>query len=95
MNLVTCPFRRLRLVSIALIAPVALFASPLVQKSPPIRPANADSPVLIWDIDLKLADDLPRNFRTTDDRLKAGNGESPATIGLIDLHASGSGEFTS
>ena len=43
---------------------------------------------------LKLANALPRNFRTTDDPLKASKGETPATIGLSDLRASGSGEFT-
>ena len=48
----------------------------------------------IWDIDLKLAKALPRNFRTTDDPLKASKGETPATTGLSDLRASGSGEFT-
>ena len=75
-----------------LVAPATLWSAvPLVLKNPPVRPAG--SPVLIWDIDLKLANALPRNFRTTDEPLKAGNG-TPATIGLRDLHASGSGEFT-
>lgn len=64
----------------------------LVQKNPPVR--SADAPVLIWDIDLTLARALPRNVRTTDDPLKASDGKTPSTIGLIDLHASGSGEFT-
>jgi hypothetical protein len=50
--------------------------------------------VLIWDIDLTLTSALPRNFRTTDDPLKASDGKTPSTSGLIDLHASGSGEFT-
>src|SRR6266545_6816701 len=72
----------------------ALLAATLVQKNPPVRPADADSPVAIWDIDLKLAKALPRNFRTTDDPLKASKGETPATTGLSDLRASGSGEFT-
>src|SRR6266568_5661663 len=74
--------------------PAALLAVTLVQKNPPIRPAEADSPVAIWDVDLKLANALPRNFRTTDDPLKASKGETPATTGLNDLRASGSGEFT-
>jgi hypothetical protein len=66
-----------------------------VQKNPPVRPADADSPLLIWDIDLKLAKNLPRNFRTTDDPLKSNKREQlPATNGLTDLHSSGSGEFT-
>ena len=53
-----------------------------------------DAPVLIWDIDLTLAGAWPRNVRTTDDPLKANDGKTPSTTGLIDLHASGSGEFT-
>ena len=80
----------------------ALFAAPatlwsavqLVLKNPPVRPTDAGSPVLIWDIDLKLAKALPRNVRTTDDPLKASDSRTPSTTGLIDLHASGSGEFT-
>ena len=68
---------------------------PPVQKNPPVRPVDADSPVLIWDVDLKLAESLPRNFRTTNDPLKANNSQQlPASNGLADLHASGSGEFT-
>jgi hypothetical protein len=77
-----------------LFVPAVLLAATLVQKNPPVRPADADSPVAIWDIDLKLANAFPRNFRTTDDPLKASKGETPATIGLSDLRASGSGEFT-
>jgi len=64
----------------------------LVQKNPPVR--SADAPVLIWDIDLTLAGAVPRNFRTTGDPLKASDGQTPSTSGLLDLHASGSGEFT-
>jgi len=77
-----------------LFVPAVLLAATLVQKNPPVRPADADSPVAIWDIDLKLANALPRNFRTTDDPLKASKGETPATTELSDLRASGSGEFT-
>jgi len=74
------------------VAPALLWSAvPLVLKNPPVRPAG--SPVLVWDIELELANALPRNFRTTDEPLKVGNG-TPATIGLSDLHASGSGEFT-
>ena len=65
-----------------------------MQKNPPVRPSDADSPVLISDIDLTLANALPRNFRTTGEPLKSGNGTPPVTTGLSDLHASGSGEFT-
>jgi Inositol hexakisphosphate len=75
-----------------LFSPAVFFAATLVQKNPPVR--SVDPPVLIWDIDLGLAEALPRNFRTTDDPLKASDGETPSTAGLIDLHASGSGEFT-
>jgi len=75
-----------------LFSPAVVLAATLVQKNPPVRPAG--SPVLIWDIDLTLAHALPRNFRTTDDPLKGCNGKTPSTAGLIDLHASGSGEFT-
>jgi protein-tyrosine phosphatase len=77
-----------------LLAPATLFSAPLVQKSPPVRPADADSSVLIWDIDLRLADSLPRSFRTTDDPLKLSKGQPPVDRGLTDLRASGSGEFT-
>jgi inositol hexakisphosphate len=77
-----------------LVFPAALLAITLVEKHPPVRPADADSAMAIWDIDLKLANALPRNFRTTDDALKTNKGETPATTGLNDLRASGSGEFT-
>jgi hypothetical protein len=77
------------------VVPATLWSAvPLVQKNPPVRPSDADLPMLIWDIDLTLANALPRNFRTTDEPLKSGNGAPPATTGLSDLHASGSGEFT-
>jgi inositol hexakisphosphate len=89
------PRRHFVLVFVLLLAAVALWSAPLVQKNPPVRPADADSPLLIWDIDLKLAKSLPRNFRTTDEPLKGDNGEaSPAATGLSELRASGSGEFT-
>jgi hypothetical protein len=76
-----------------LFSPAIFLAVTLVQRNPPVR--SADAPVLIWDIDLTLARALPRNFRTTDNPLKASDGKTPSTTGLIDLHASGSGEFTS
>jgi Inositol hexakisphosphate len=79
---------------VLLLAPVALFSATLVQKNPPVRPADADSAVLIWDIDLKLAKNLPRNFRTTDDPLRTDKGQIPSNVGLANLNASGSGEFT-
>ena len=76
-----------------LLVPAALLAVNIVQKNPPVRPPDADSAVAIWDIDLNRAKDLPRNFRTTDDPFKPAKGETPATTGLSDLRASGSGEF--
>ena len=79
---------------VLLLAPAALFPDSLVQKNPPVRPADADSPVLIWDVDPKVAKSLPRNFRTTNDPIKANKGQIPSDTGLADLHASGSGEFT-
>jgi Inositol hexakisphosphate len=73
--------------------PVSLLASDLAPKNQPVR--SPDTPVLIWDIDLKLANDPPRNWRTTDDPLTSGTSEAPgAILGLRDLRASGSGEFT-
>ena len=83
-----------RILFILVFAPTALFAVDLVQKNPPVRPADAAAPISIWDIALKLASSLPRNFRTTDDSLKTHNGKPPAITGLNDLRASGSGEFT-
>jgi len=81
--------------SVLLLTPVTSFSAALVQRNPPMRPANADSPILIWDVDLKLAKSLPRNFRTTDDHLEAKSGQKiPANTGLADLRASGGGEFT-
>src|SRR5207253_748252 len=52
--------------------PTAALLAALVQKNPPVRPEDANSPVLIWDIDLKLDKSLPRNFRTTDDWSNVG-----------------------
>jgi hypothetical protein len=68
-----------------LLSSAMFLAVTLVQKTPP---------VLIWDIDLTLARALPRNIGTADDPLKASDDKTPSTSGLIDLHASGSGEFT-
>jgi hypothetical protein len=75
------------------LSPVGLLAFDLAQKKQPVRPP--DKPVLIWDIDLKLAKDPPRNWRTTDDPLTPETSEAPSAIlGLRDLRASGRGEFT-
>jgi hypothetical protein len=94
MNLDVHPSAGWHLVLASFLAPAAIFSATLVQKTPPIPPFDADSPVLIWDVDPKLDKSLPRNFRTTDDPLKANKGQLPADTGLADLRASGSGEFT-
>ena len=94
MTLFVCSSRRPPFVFGFLLVPAALLAGTLVQRNPPVRPADANSAVTIWDIDLKLANALPRNFRTTENPVKATNGEPPSTTGLSDLRASGSGEFT-
>ena len=92
-NLVFPPTDVLPALLALLLTPTVSFSATLVQKDPPVRPADADSPILIWDIDLKHT--LPRNFRTTDNPLKSNEGDQlPASNGLADLHASGSGEFT-
>ena len=79
---------------VLLIAPAMTFSVGLVQKNPPTRPPDANSPVMIWDVDPSVKETLPRNFRTTDDLLKAINRQSSLTAGLAELRASGSGEFT-
>src|SRR5947199_459240 len=94
MNLVSCLYRKLCFLSVFTFAPAVLLAVDLVTKHPPIRPADANSPTLIWDIDLKLANALPRNFRATDGPVNAMADEIRVVSGLRDLHASGSGEFT-
>jgi hypothetical protein len=94
MNLKSLPSTTQYLLSALLLTPAVSFSAALVQKNPPVRPADADSPVLIWDVDRKLAAALPRNFRATDDPIKANKGQIPSDTGLADLHASGSGEFT-
>jgi len=74
------------------VVPAALVTTTLAQNNQP--PRSPDPPVLIWDIDLKLAKDIPRNFRTTNDPPNEVNGETPVITGLTDLRASGSGEFS-
>ena len=94
MNLKSLPSTTQYLLSAVLLTPAVSFSAALVQKNPPVPPADADSPVLIWDVDQKLAAALPRNFRTTDDPIKGNDGQIPSDTDLADLHASGSGEFT-
>src|SRR5438874_11149413 len=94
-NLMSLPSAVQGMLSVLFLIPSTAFSARLVQKNPPVRPADANSPVLISDIDPKLAKTLPRNFRTTDKPLKSNKGDQlPASNGLADLHASGSGEFT-
>ena len=93
MNLLVYSSRWLQIIFVLFVARAVLLSATLTQKHTPFRPADADSPVLIWDTDLKLANALPRNFRTTDDPL-TGKGATPGATGLSDLRASGSGEFT-
>jgi protein-tyrosine phosphatase len=81
------------MISLALGLPLAALAS-LEQKSPPTPPANASSPVLVWDVAPELRTGLPRSFRTTNDPLKVKAGVAANTAGLAQLHASGSAEFT-
>src|SRR5437899_4595030 len=92
MNLFAHPSSRLRHTFGFVLVPAALLTAALAQNNQP--PRSPDPPVLIWDIDLKLANDVPRNFRTTNDRLNESNGETTATTGLSQLRASGSGEFS-
>jgi Inositol hexakisphosphate len=92
MNLFAYSSSRWPLIFGFVLVPAALSAGTLGQNNQP--PRSPDPPVLIWDIDLKLANALPRNFRTTNDPLNEGKGETLATTGLSDLRASGSGEFT-
>jgi len=86
------PSTRARHIFGFVLLPAVLLTATLAQNNLP--PHSSDPPVLIWDIDLKLANDGPRNFRTTKDRPNESNGENTATTGLSQLRASGSGEFT-
>src|SRR5437667_7370597 len=92
MNRFAHPTSRRPLIFGFVLVPATLWAAALAQNNQ--LPRSPDPPVLIWDIDLKLANVLPRNFRTTNDPLKENKGETPSTAGLSDLRASGSGEFT-
>jgi hypothetical protein len=88
MNRFAHPSSRLRHTFGFVLVPAALLTAALAQNNQP--PRSPDPPVLIWDIDLKLANDVPRNFRTTNDRLNESNGETTATTGVSNLRASGS-----
>ena len=74
--------------------PIAALASP-GQEAPPAPPADAGSPVLVWDVPPGARSGLPRSFRTSDSALKAkGGGLPPNLFGLSRLHAAGCGEFS-
>jgi hypothetical protein len=92
MNRFAHPSTKLRYTFGFVLLPAALLTAALAQNNQP--PRSPDPPVLIWNIDLKLVNDLPRNFRTTNNRLNQSNGETAATTGLSHLQASGSGEFS-
>jgi hypothetical protein len=79
MNRCAHPSSRIRHTFGFVLLPAALLTAALAQNNQP--PRFPDPPVLIWDIDLKLANDGPRNFRTTNDRLNESNGETTATTG--------------
>jgi protein tyrosine phosphatase (PTP) superfamily phosphohydrolase (DUF442 family) len=65
----------------------------LEQNSPPTR--STDEPALVWDLAPDLVSTGFRNFRTTDDRLKARAGAAlPDLTGLSALRESGSSEFS-
>jgi len=66
----------------------------LEQKYLPTPPADARSPLLVWDVASNQPPGLPRNFRTTDDPIKPSEGKTPDLTGLTDLHAAGSGAFS-
>jgi len=87
MNLLVYWSRWLQIIFVLFVGRAVLLSATLPQKHAPFRPADADSPVLIWDIDLKLANALPRNFRTTDGPLTTNKGETLPTTGLSDLRA--------
>jgi protein tyrosine phosphatase (PTP) superfamily phosphohydrolase (DUF442 family) len=87
-------FRRCGLLALFYNFARALCLAALSPEHPPVRPADAASPVLIWDIDPAKASALPRNFRTTEDFPKNETGEPFENAGLKELRASGSGEFT-
>jgi hypothetical protein len=94
MNLVFISSYRGRVLLVLILAPVVTFSATLVQNAPPTPPADASSPVLIWDVKPNLDNSWRRNFRTTDDPLNTNEGQIPADTGLADLRASGGGEFT-
>jgi hypothetical protein len=66
----------------------------LQQKHPPKAPEDASNPLLVWDVAVADRAGMPRNFRSSDDPIKATEGKAPNVQGLKELRASGSGEYT-
>lgn len=83
----------LRSLFVTLWTALAVSAAPL-QQHPPVAPADAATPLLVWDVAPDLRDKLPRNFRTTDDAIENKEGVAQTLAGLKALRASGSAEFT-
>ena len=83
MNFLTRSSRAGRFAFAFVLWPLSLLASDLAQKNQPVR--SPDTPVLIWDIDLKLVNDPPRNLRTSWGCVSAidSNGR---TIWIADAH---------
>jgi hypothetical protein len=77
-----------------LAAAAAVPLAALEQKNPPVAPADAATPLLVWDVAPELRTGLPRNFRTTDQPLVVKEGRTPDAAGLATLHESGGAEFT-
>jgi protein-tyrosine phosphatase len=74
---------------------VALSAASVARGgTPPSPPADAGAPLLVWDVPPAARDSLPRNLRSTDQPIVAGGGREPSTLGLSELRASGSGQFS-
>lgn len=48
----------------------------------------------LWRIDTQNESHLPRNFRTTNDSFKQPSETLPSTVGLVQLHESGSAQFS-
>src|SRR5207248_10812986 len=80
---------------ILLVAPAVTLSAPLVQKTPPTPPPDANSPVVLWDTDPSLKGTLPRNFRATGDSLEVISHKTSRGRRLAGLRASGSGDVAS
>jgi len=72
----------------------ALLLLPIALVAAPTPPADAGHPLLVWDVAPELRNELPRNFRTTDEPLPSRPGQVLNATGLAALHESGSAQFT-